>query len=198
LSGGHRQIFVVDADGGLARPITSGEFEHQVPNWSADGEWIYFGSDQGGRYEVWKTSVKSGEMRQVTHDGGYFGQESADGNLVYFTKPKDEMATWTYSAPGLYSIGKNGDREKLVIPGIGWHWRATKDGVYFTDNRTKPKPTVKLFHSDTGRVETVASLDKEAWGNPGGIAISPEGKTFLYTQVDTQGRDLVLVKNGAW
>jgi len=198
LVGGHRQIFVVDSDGGIAQQVTAGEFESQVPTWSADGEWVYFGSDRGGGYEVWKTSIKTHETRQVTHAGGYFGQESADGNLVFFSKPEKEMATWTYIVPGLYAIGRNGGAERLVIPNANWFWRATKRGVYFTDNDAKPHPALKLFHPETGAVETLATLDKESWGNPGGIATSPEGKTFLYTQIDAEGRDLMLVRNGAW
>ena len=198
LAGSHRQIFVVDSDGGMARQITSGEFEHQAPTWSADGEWVYFGSDRSGRYEVWKTSVKTHETRQVTHEGGYFGQESADGKLVFFSKPEKEMATWTYIVPGLYAIGRDGGRERLVIPNANWFWRATKRGVYFTDNDAKPHPALKLFHPETGGVETLATLDKGSWGNPGGIAITPDGKTFLYTQIDAEGRDLMLVRNGAW
>ena len=45
-------------------------------------------------------------------------------------------------------------------------WRATKSGVYFTDNDAKPHPALKVFHEDPGVMETVAALDKESWGNP--------------------------------
>ena len=198
LDSGHRQIFVVDSDGGMARQITSEEFEHQAPTWSADGEWVYFGSDRSGRYEVWKTSVKTRETRQVTHEGGYFGEESADGRLVYFSKPEKAMATWTYAARGLYAAARDGGAERLVIPNANWFWRATKRGVYFTDNDAKPHPALRLFHPETGAVETLATLDKKSWGNPGGIAITPDGKTFLYSQIDAEGKDLMLVRNGAW
>jgi hypothetical protein len=42
--------------------------------------------------------------------------------------------------------------------------------------------------------------DRESWGGPGGIAISPDGNVFLflYSQIDNEGKDLMLVKNGSW
>lgn len=70
-------------------------------------------------------------------------------------------------------------------------------GVYFTGDDAR-HPVMKLFNVATGKVEVLALLDKPAWGGPGGIAISPDGQFFLYTQIDNEGRDLMLVKNGAW
>jgi len=197
LDGGHRQIFVVGADGGTVTQLTSGEFENQAPTWSADGAWIYYGSERTGRYEVFKTSLSTRETRQVTHTGGYFGQESPDGKLIYFDKPDESMATWTYVKPGLYVMPKDGGRERLVIPEATWLWRVTVKGVYFTGDDAR-HPVMKLFNVATGKVEVLALLDKPAWGGPGGIAISPDGQFFLYTQIDNEGRDLMLVKNGAW
>jgi len=196
LNGSHRQIFIVAAEGGLTHQLTSGDCENSAPTWSADGKWIYFGYDRTGRFEVFKTSLMTHETRQITHADGYFGQESPDGKYVYFDKPDGAMATWTYVKPGLYAMASSGGAEKLVIPEATWLWRAAKDGVYFTED--KPRPALKLFHLGSGKTEVVAFLGKEAWGGPGGITMSPDGRFFLYAQIDTEGKDLMLVKNGAW
>jgi Tol biopolymer transport system component/DNA-binding winged helix-turn-helix (wHTH) protein/tRNA A-37 threonylcarbamoyl transferase component Bud32 len=194
----HRQIFVVDAEGGTPAQVTSGDFENQSPSWSRDGEWVYFGSDRNGRYEIYKTSLKTRETIQVTHNGGFYAEESPDGQLVFFNKPQDDKATWTYVKSGVYAIPKSGGPERLLVPDASWMWRAGKDGIYYTDNTAKPRPTLKLFRFNNGRIETLTTLDKESWGGPGGIAISPDGGTLLYGQIDSEGKDLVLVKNGSW
>ncbi len=30
------------------------EGSNEVPVWSPDGEWVFFGSDRGGNYDIWK------------------------------------------------------------------------------------------------------------------------------------------------
>ena len=198
VKGEHRQIFVVDAAGGKPLQLTDGEAESQAPNWSSDGQWIYFGSDRNGNWEVWKTSLKTRETRQVTRNGGYFAAESDDGKLLFYQKPADDMATWTYNRPGLYMTPRDGGEERLIVPTANWHWRVTHRGVYYADNDAKPRPVLKLFHPDTEKTETIAALDKEAWGGPGGIAVSSDGAILLYSQIDAEGSDLMLVKNGVW
>jgi len=195
---GHMQVFVVDAEGGTPIQVTSGDFENQTPSWSAEGEWIYFGSNRTGRYEIWKTSLQTRQTIQVTQQGGFYAEESPDGQFVFFNKPQDDWATWTYIKPGIYALPTNGGSEKLLIPEAGWAWRAGKDGIYYTDNNAKPLPILKVLRFATGKSETLANLNKASWGGPGGIAISPDGKTFLYPQIDSEGKDLMLVKNGSW
>ena len=44
--------------------------EPQNVRWSADGQWIYFGSTRTGRFEVWKMPSAGGPAVQVTRRGG--------------------------------------------------------------------------------------------------------------------------------
>jgi Tol biopolymer transport system component/serine/threonine protein kinase len=197
-NGGHSQIFVVDAEGGTPTQITLGDFESQAPSWSADGEWIYFGSNRTGRYEIWKTSLRTRQTVQVTKQGGFYAEESPDGKFVFFDKPEDDLATWTYVKSGVYSLSKDSGIEKLLISEVGWAFRAGRAGIFYTDNNAEQRPVLKLYRFASGKSETLAVLNKAAWGGPGGIAISPDGNTFLYAQIDSEGRDLMLVKNGSW
>jgi Tol biopolymer transport system component len=49
---GNDDIYVIGADGGQSRRLTSGPSNNVRPSWSHDGRWIYFGSNRGviGRY----------------------------------------------------------------------------------------------------------------------------------------------------
>jgi Tol biopolymer transport system component/DNA-binding winged helix-turn-helix (wHTH) protein len=195
---GHHQVYVVDPRGGTPQQLTFGDFNSQTPSWSADGKWIYFGSDRSGSFEIWKTSLNSKETVKVTRQGGFYAEESPDGKFVFYNKPQDKMATWTYARRGVYQMPAGGGPEKLLVPDATGFWRAKKEGIYYTDGDSKPRPSLKLYRFSTGKIETLAGLDKSAWGGPGGIAISPDGKILLYAQIDSEGRDLMLVKNGSW
>jgi Tol biopolymer transport system component/DNA-binding winged helix-turn-helix (wHTH) protein len=197
-SAGRHQIYVVDARGGKPLQLTFGDFNSQTPSWSADGKWVYFGSDRSGGFEVWKTSLDSKQTVQVTKQGGFYAQESPDGKFVFYNKPQDKMANWTYVKHGVYKIPTDGGEEKLVVPEATWLWRVGREGIYYTSDGSPPRPSLKIYRFSTGKTETLADLNKQAWGGPGGIAISPDGKTFFYAQVDTEGKDLMLVKNGSW
>lgn len=66
ISEEQRDIFVVSADGGKPRKLTSEFPEDAVPRWSRDGRWIYYSSTRSGNFQIWKVPTEGGETRQVT------------------------------------------------------------------------------------------------------------------------------------
>lgn len=59
-------IYVISAEGGVPRQLTKHPAEDVVPNWSRDGDWIYFASNRSGEYQVWKVPASGGEPTLVT------------------------------------------------------------------------------------------------------------------------------------
>src|SRR5262249_24871118 len=49
---GDGDIYVIDAEGGNPRRLTDETSEDTTPSWSRDGQWVYFGSNRSGRWEV--------------------------------------------------------------------------------------------------------------------------------------------------
>ena len=79
-------IYVVSANGGAPRRITTDPAEDKWPYWSNDGKWIYFSSTRSGREEIWKMPSSGGEAVQITRNSGDTPQESPDGKFVYYAK----------------------------------------------------------------------------------------------------------------
>ena len=75
-------IYVIDADGGAPRRVTTEPSDDVVPSWSNDGRWIYFASKRTGRWEVWKAPADGGQPVQVTKHGGFAAFESRDGQSL--------------------------------------------------------------------------------------------------------------------
>ncbi len=78
--GAYRHIFVIPADGGTPRQITSGDFDHSGASFSADGKWLAFSGnlspnaeDQFRTSHVYAANIETGEVRQLTHRAGTSG-----------------------------------------------------------------------------------------------------------------------------
>ena len=60
-------IWIVDANGGVARRLTSHEGLEQFPKFSPDGKWIAFTGDYSGNRQVHVISAEGGSPRQLTY-----------------------------------------------------------------------------------------------------------------------------------
>ncbi|MGI9167228.1 MAG: TolB family protein, partial [Pyrinomonadaceae bacterium] len=188
---GHSDIYVVDAEGGRPRRITMETSNDVVPSWSRDGRLVYFASNRTGtRPEVWKAPVAGGEARQVTKQGGFAAFESLDGKYLYYAK---------LDAAGLWRIPVEGGEESLVFdqlkPREWGYWAVADGGIYFINSEAKPHATIEFFSFATSRVTPVATIEKEPINWASNLAISPDGRWILYTQLDQSDSDIMLVEN---
>src|SRR5438094_137333 len=61
-------IWVVEAIGGVARPVTQHVAHDYHPRFSPDGRWIAFASKRHGSYDVFVVSSRGGKPRRLTFD----------------------------------------------------------------------------------------------------------------------------------
>jgi Tol biopolymer transport system component/C-terminal processing protease CtpA/Prc len=69
--------------------LAAGDFKCLWPMWSADGERVYYMSDQGGAENLWEKPVRNGAPKQVTqfHDGRLLWPSiSYDGKTIVFER----------------------------------------------------------------------------------------------------------------
>src|SRR5262249_46640158 len=103
------KIYVMSAEGGVPRRLTSGNSNDFMPTWSRDGRWIYFASNEGGDVQVWKIPSVGGSAVQVTRNGGIVALESRDGKFLYYSKGP------TSTGPGFWRVSVEGGEEVPVI-----------------------------------------------------------------------------------
>jgi eukaryotic-like serine/threonine-protein kinase len=200
-SGKHTQIFVIAANGGPVRELTSDQFDSMLPSWSRDGKWIYFDSNRnGGRLEIFKCSPQGGEAVQVTHGGGWDAQESPDGAWLYFTRSRSADAP-------LLRMPISGGQEVEVLPSIHQRWWAvaangiwflkrvgaeTEVGILPMENVAGEEAALQFYDQAKGKVVTAAALAKSP---DGGLALSPDGRTLLYSQDDYRAYEIEVAEN---
>jgi Tol biopolymer transport system component/DNA-binding winged helix-turn-helix (wHTH) protein len=184
----HSEIYVVEVPGGTPRQITTVPGANNVvPSWSRDGQWVYFASRGGGKdFQVWKVPIRGGPAVQMTKKGGFAPLEADDG-FLYYAKG--------FSIPGIWKVSNYGGTEAAVLDTSDapeWSdWAVVPGGMYFVNSRSSPKPTLEFFDFATARRTSISALDGETQG----LAVSPDRKSILYSQLDLDNQAIVVVKN---
>jgi dipeptidyl aminopeptidase/acylaminoacyl peptidase len=141
---GFRHIFVIPADGGSARQITAGDFQHVAPVWGADGRSILFNANRRPGWEweldqsdIYQISLNDGVTVPLTSRNGPDGGQvvSPDGSSVAFTSFEDRVRT--YQTQDLHLMRADGSGKSLLLEELdrsvtGLAWAADGSGVYFS------------------------------------------------------------------
>jgi Tol biopolymer transport system component len=188
---GNADIYVTDVDGGKPRRLTTDETEEITPSWSKDGQWLYFASNRSGTLQIWKMPISGGPPVPITKQGGFESAESKDGSVLYYTKER--------RVAGIWSVPTGGGEETRVFDlhkaGYWRYWTLHDEGIYFATAANPARPLVEFFNLATGKAREIATLEKPIMTGTAGLAVSPDGRWLLYTQIDLNGRDLMLVEN---
>jgi eukaryotic-like serine/threonine-protein kinase len=180
---------VISSAGGTPRRLTSEPSVEIEPSWSHDGRWIYFASDRGGQSHIWKIPFAGGTARQVTQGDGGESLESADGKRLYYFRRDQNDGIWSMPVDG----GLEEAVPELKAVKRTRAWTVREEGIYFYEE-AEGGPLVRFFNFATCRVSTVLAPERPAAGNPG-FDISPDGRQFLYTQVDHRTDGLMMIEN---
>ena len=90
----YRHVFVIAADGGTPRQITTGDFNHSPASFSGDGRWVAFSANRVPdaerafrRSQIYAANVTTGELRQLTNTAGSNAnpQYSPDGRYIAYS-----------------------------------------------------------------------------------------------------------------
>ena len=186
---GRGDLYVLDVAAATPQRVTDGTANHTAPSWSPDGQWLYFGSDRSGRWEIWRMPADgSAPAEQLTTDGGIRAYVAADGQTLYYAK---------LGTPTLFQRTLP-DGPETVLVGLEalrpdwWNWIATDEGIYLYDLARGPEGfTVLFFDFATQAPRPAATIDR--LGFSPGVAVSPDGQWLYYTRVDFSESDVMRV-----
>jgi len=187
---GNPDIYLISADGSQPVRLTNDQSEDVAPSWSRDGRWIYFSSNRSGSMQIWKMPATGGQPVQVTEQGGFEVFESFDGKCLYYTKGR--------AIPGLWRMPTAGGKEEFVTghhqAGLWRYWRVTERGIYFA-TATSAGAMLEFYSFANKQISEVARLSRGAERYLPGLAVSPDGRSLLYCQMDRSGSDIMMVEN---
>lgn len=195
LEDGFTHVFVVPAEGGTPRQITSGEFNHGgTPQWTPDGEHLIISAN---RHENWRYEPNNSEIYRVNVDDGSItaltDRKGPDSNPVI--SPNGEKIAYTgydekyqgYQVSKLYVMNADGSDSRMITGSLdrdvgNVHWTSGSDNLYFQyDDEGNTKIASVTMN---GEVQDLAeNLGGTSIGRPyasGSFSVAENG-TFAYT-----------------
>lgn len=142
---GYTHVFTVDATvGGTPRQVTSGNFSHSAPSWSADGQTIFVSGIRKpdaeylrGDSEVYAVNLNTHAITQLTDRRGPDGSPlaSPDGRWIAYTG--FDQQHFTSHLASLYIMDTAGGRQRLWAGSLpsspsNVQWAADGSGVYYS------------------------------------------------------------------
>jgi Tol biopolymer transport system component len=191
-------VCVVAIDGTGPRRLTRADAAEIDPEWSADGHWIYYATDEPGSEGIWKMrSDGSGERMRLTSGLAYEPRESSDGLSVYLVgEPRlpDPLCT-------LRRVPVRGGPVQVAYEGVLWGgWDISDAGVVFltagTLSDVDGEPDgISLLDFDTGTIRRLGALPFRfnAHAIDRFLIASRDGRWALVPQVDHRDRDVIVL-----
>jgi acylaminoacyl-peptidase len=205
-----RQVFVVPADGGAARQLTEGDWDHGDPQWTADSAEIVLTANRRPDAEfhpldtdLYALRLSDGRLRRLTDRDGPDGSAalSPDGRRIAWVGFDDRLRG--YQRPRLYvmNLDGSGRRELLAdfergIEHPAWSADGRRILFQYEDlGRTRlaevdPAGRLRVLADDVGGVE---------WSRPytsGSFSVARDG-TVAYTQAGTsRPAEVALLRRG--
>lgn len=173
LKPGFTQIFVISANGGAPRQLTSGDFPHggfpfgsDEPVWTPDGQYLLFSANlrpdfeyQPLNTEIYELNVTSGAVKALTDRNGPDRAPaiSPDGKTIAYIGFDDRYQG--HQTTHLYLMNRDGSQVRVATPKLDRdvqdpQWAPDGNGVYFMyDDQGDSK---LAFYSLKGEVKEIA------------------------------------------
>jgi dipeptidyl aminopeptidase/acylaminoacyl peptidase len=193
---GFNHIFVIPADGGAPRQLTSGDFHHRgTLSWSKDGRHIYFSGNRNEDWEydfrnseIYSVGVYDGQIKALTDRDGpdYYPVVSPDGTKIAYISFEDKRQA--YQVRKVHIMNRDGSDQKEVSQNLDRTvsdlvWDSKGNGLYFSYD---DKGNTKIAHLTlNGKVAKLAdNMGGTFIGRPyagGSFSVSQNG-TIAFTQ----------------
>ena len=164
------------------------ESDAVVPEYSRDGNWIYFSSVRSGDWRIWKIPASGGDAEQITQTNGFAAMESVDGKTLFYCKR---------GIPGIWKHLGEG-KEEVVIDELQifdtQNWLVVEEGIYYF-RRAKNYHPVLVFYNF--REKSATPLEHpllKQYRLDDGLSLNPQGNTLFFSLGDHIESDIKMIE----
>ena len=195
LDHGYDHLFVLPAEGGTPRQVTSGPYHHRgALAWTPDGRSLVFSANrnEGWEYEpvnseIYVVSLENGSIRALTDRAGpdHSPVVSPDGQRIAYLSYPDRVRT--YQVTHLHVMAADGSDKRVLTEGLDRSvsspvWAADGRGLFFQyDDEGDSKVGYTTFD---GTVWVLATdVGGTSYGRPyggGSFSVAADGR-FAFT-----------------
>jgi len=207
----YTHIFVVPADGGTPRQLTSGDYDHLGPfSWSADGSRLYFSANRSDDWEykpvesdIWSVSVVDGELVRVTDrpGGEYEPVVAPNGERLAYRYDDARKVAYRNQILHVLELDSGEDypvSEALDASVSGFAWSGNSRYVYF---QYQEEGTTRVARAslDGELDDLTANLGGTSTGRPylsGSFTSSPDGTVTFTHGTPYRLADVAVLRRG--
>ena len=187
---GDADVFVV-LPNGETRALTDDPADDVAPTWSRDGQWVYFASDRGETWQIYRVPSAGGDAEPVTVAGGVAAAEAPGGGLLVI-RP-DRRGLWRLPLVDGEIRDVRPQRLPVNLSPADWAgWTVSGDAIYVLERRYDRAASVVRLGPD-GRRERVAAVDDVP--EDSGLGVFPGGTRVLLSRQDRADSDVVIVED---
>jgi eukaryotic-like serine/threonine-protein kinase len=182
-------IYVVNVNGGPWKRLTSGPYLTEFPFWSRDGRWIYFDLCGPVHCDIWRIPSGGGKPVQITRNGGASAFESPDGRFIYYQLGSPPSLT-------IWRVPVEGGEENKILDSATttYMWAVGKKKIYFFATPDQEGHSdLMTVDPETGETWKILTVERALYSM--NIEVSPDERSILYSQIDEETSDLMLVEN---
>ena len=192
---GYTHIFVIPAEGGTPRQLTSGVYDHDSSlSWAPDGSHIVFSAnrvdnpiEQPAESELWIVDVASGEMKQLTDRVGPDVSPvwSPDGKFIAYRGYDDRKMGYQNSSVYLFDVAAgtsrnvSGDFDRS-IDDVQWAGSSNRLYIQYDDRGRSMIASLGLDGKITTLTDDTGGTDIGRPYTSGGFSVADDG-TIAYT-----------------
>lgn len=208
---GYNHVFIIPADGGTPRQVTSGDFNHNGSlAWSPDGTQIVLSSNRNADWEynqrntdLWSVNIESGEMTQLTDRDGPDSSPtwSPDGEKIAYLGYDDKKMG--YHNTNVYVVDvDNGDIDNLTadfdrsVGSVRWAGGSSRLFILYDDFGKRHIATLSMNGDIESMVDDVGSAGTSRPYTSGGFSVSDNGVYAYSAGAPDRPADIAIGRRG--
>ena len=178
---GKTQIFISYISGASPIQFTTGNCNHTTPTWSADGRYLYWAADCGGKFNVYRGDLKWGgdspnqkdfgqylfvevanivNLTNSTTSDNTFPRVSPDGSKIVFTSTRD-------GNPEIYLMSVDGTAQTRLTSSSGEDvvpsWKLDGSKIAFDSNRDGNWNVYTMNTDGSGQSQLTNNTADDRW-----------------------------------
>lgn len=193
---GHVHVFIIPADGGTPRQLTSGNYDHGgTPSWSPDGERLLVAANRIDNpiedpleSELWAIDIETGRMEVLTDRNGpdFAPRYSADGKRIAWLGFDDRKLSYHQTDVYVRDLS-SGETRNLTddfdrsIAQLAWAGTSNRLLVTYDDRGKRRVARLDLDGDVDELVDDVGSADVGRPYSTGGFSVA-DGGSIAYTR----------------
>jgi dipeptidyl aminopeptidase/acylaminoacyl peptidase len=212
LDAGYTHVFVLPADGGTPKQITSGDYNHSGSlSWSPDGEEIVISANRNEDWQyrernsdLWSVKLASGEMSQLTNrDGPDFAPAfSPDGSRIAYLGYDDERMGYHNTQVNILDVN-SGEVSVLTddldrsVDSLDWAGSSSQLLISYDDFGKRNLASLDMKGNVSPLLSDIGSVRINLPYTSGSYSVADNG-AYAYSAGDAQRpADVAIGRNGS-